>query len=103
MALGVVPVIVDYAGPGELVDAAVGYKVPVGTRATIISAFRAELETILADPGQLAEKAEAARKRVAEHYTWAAKARKVRAVYDWVLGATDLRPDFAAEMVEEQR
>ncbi len=98
MALGVVPVIVDYAGPGELVDDAVGYKVPVGPRAAIVSAFRAELETILADPSALASKAAAARARVDRHYTWPAKARQVRAVYDWVLGATESPPDIAADI-----
>ena len=98
MALGVVPVIVDYAGPGELVGDTVGYKVPVGSREAITEAFRAELETILADPSQLATKSAAARERIRTHYTWAAKAWKVRAVYDWVLGATETRPELGGEV-----
>lgn len=93
MALGVVPVIVDYAGPGELVDATTGYKVPIGTRAEIVSAFRAVLEAIAADPTVLTAKAEAARRRVAEAFTWSAKAAQISQVYDWVLGRTAEKPE----------
>jgi glycosyltransferase involved in cell wall biosynthesis len=53
MALGLVPLIVDYAGPGELVGEGLGYKVPIGTRAEIVARFRARLETILEAPGEL--------------------------------------------------
>ena len=43
MALGVVPVIVDYAGPGELVTPETGFKIPLGTRAEIVAGFRTVL------------------------------------------------------------
>lgn len=33
---------------------------------------------------------------VQANYTWSAKARQVREVYDWVLGRRADRPDFAA-------
>lgn len=99
MALGVVPLVVDYAGPGELVDEEVGYKVPIGTRTQIIGALTRQLEDILADPETIARKSAAARKRISGHFTWQAKAAKVRRVYDWVLGATEDRPDLHAQMV----
>jgi|SRR6056297_888265 len=99
MALGVVPMVVDYAGPGELVDDTVGFKVPVGSRAEIVAGFSAVLDTVLADPGLLAPRAAAARQRVADHYTWSAKAAKVARVYDWVLGEDTARPDLGQEIV----
>ena len=86
MALGVPPLIVDYAGPGELVDASVGRKVPCGTRADIITAFRAELETLCADRACLQAMAVAGRARVDARFLWARKAEQVAQVYDWVLG-----------------
>ncbi|MDH5451723.1 MAG: glycosyltransferase family 4 protein [Paracoccaceae bacterium] len=98
MALGVVPVIVDYAGPGELVDESVGYKVPVGTREEIIGAFGTMLERIVADPDALAPKSEAARTRIADHFTWSAKARQVRRIYDWVLAPDAGKPDLFKSM-----
>ncbi|PIE14614.1 MAG: glycosyl transferase family 1 [Rhodobacterales bacterium] len=86
MALGVVPVIVDYAGPGELVTDAFGVKVPIGTRAQIVAGFGKVLARLAEDPAALAGMAEAGRARVAEKFTWARKAEQVREVYDWVLG-----------------
>ena len=53
------------------------------------------IESILANPEQLAARSEAGRRQVAEHYTWSAKAAKVRAVYDWVLGPGGSPPDLS--------
>ena len=94
MALGVVPVIVDYAGPGELVTGQTGYKVPIGSRESIVRALAAQLESIAADPSALPAMAEAGRKRIAEAFTWSAKARQVARVYDWVTGKLPSRPDL---------
>lgn len=81
MALGVVPLIVDYAGPGELVGSETGLKVPCGTRDQITQAFRIALERLASDATGLPAMAEAARRRVRDHFTWAQKARQVARVY----------------------
>jgi glycosyltransferase involved in cell wall biosynthesis len=94
MALGVVPLIVDYAGPGELVTEGTGIKVPIGPRARIIADLRAALERVVADPSGLPEMAAQAHARAHDHFTWPAKARQVAQVYDWVLGRRDSRPDL---------
>ena len=93
MALGVVPVIVDYAGPGELVREGLGHKVPIGNRDQIVAAFRAKLEEIAAMPETLAPMGAHVRDHVRAHFTWAAKAAQIAQVYDWVLGRRDDRPD----------
>jgi glycosyltransferase involved in cell wall biosynthesis len=85
MALGVVPVIVDYAGPGELVTEGTGIKVPLGSRAQVIAGFRDALARLIAAPETIPALATAALKRVEEHFTWDQKARQIGAVYDWVL------------------
>ncbi|TBN38651.1 glycosyltransferase [Paracoccus subflavus] len=85
MALGVVPMVVDYAGPGELVSAETGFAIPIGPRDRIVAGFRAALEGVLADPSVLPGLAQAARDRVARDFTWDAKARQIAGVYDWVL------------------
>jgi glycosyltransferase involved in cell wall biosynthesis len=92
MALGVVPLIVDYAGPGELVTPETGITVPIGSRAEIVKALQGRLETVCDDPSALPAMAAAGRARVAEQFTWSAKARQVAQVYDWVLGRRDDRP-----------
>lgn len=96
MALGVVPVVVDYAGPGELVRAGLGYKIPIGPRDRIVADLRVRLEAILQDPAELPALACAARAHVDAHFTWSAKARQISRVYAAVLtdGAADLPEIF---------
>jgi glycosyltransferase involved in cell wall biosynthesis len=83
MALGVVPVIVDYAGPGELVHSDTGFKIPCGNRNEIIAGFRDTLTGLAEDPTQISPMAEAARARVKTHFLWSRKAQQVRRIYDW--------------------
>ena len=93
MAMGLVPVIVDYAGPGELLIEGTGYKVPIGSREEIITAFRAQLEEILSNPEALPGVAQTAQAYLASHFTWPAKAQQVREVYDWALNRREDRPE----------
>lgn len=82
MALGVPPLIVDYAGPGELVEDGVnGMKVPMSDRMGIVSALRGRLEAIEADPSVLGPMSRRAAARVQEEFTWQAKADAVHAIY----------------------
>jgi glycosyltransferase involved in cell wall biosynthesis len=85
MAVGAVPVICDYAGPGELVDATTGIKLPIGPRAAVVEALRAALGRLCDDPSALPALSAAGRARVAQDFTWEAKARQIGAVWDWVL------------------
>ena len=54
MALGVVPVVVDYAGPSELVTAECGIKIPLGPRQCIVDSLRETIEGLVADRSCLA-------------------------------------------------
>jgi glycosyltransferase involved in cell wall biosynthesis len=94
MALGVVPMVVDYAGPGELVTGGTGIKVPIGPRARIVADLRAALERVAADPSGLPGMAARAHARAHDHFTWPAKARQIARVYGWVLGRQDVWPDL---------
>ncbi|WP_294613670.1 glycosyltransferase family 4 protein [uncultured Roseovarius sp.] len=96
MALGVPPLIVDYAGPGELVKAGRGYKVPIGPRESIIAEFRRALEFLAGDHAALSETGQAARNWVAQNFTWARKAEQVLAVYGALLSAAPLPVFFDA-------
>ncbi len=88
MALGLAPLIVDYAGPGELVAEGLGYKVALGNRAEIIKRFAKALESLERDREGLAATGQRARAHVLEHFTWSAKARQIAAIYAQVLHAT---------------
>lgn len=92
MAMGLVPVIIDYAGPGELVVPGTGHKVPIGTRPEIIARFRAKLEDIAAAPEALPQMSRAAQAHVQTHFTWSAKAAQIADVYNWVSGVRADKP-----------
>lgn len=96
MALGTVPVVVNYAGPGELVTPDTAIPLPLGDRESIVAAMREALEALAADASRLGPLSEAGRSMVRDHFTWAAKARQVRDVYDWVLGRRADKPSFRA-------
>lgn len=91
MALGVVPVVVDYAGPGELVaHGSDGLKVPIGDKDAVVAALAAELRAAADDPARLVPLAAAAREKVMRDYTWSAKARQIASIYDAVLSGAPL-------------
>ena len=97
MALGLCPVVVDYAGPAELVTPETGFAVPIGDRAAVIAGYRHALEQCVANPAEVQRKGQAARHRVETLFTWARKAEQVRSVYDWVLGRTATKPVLMPE------
>lgn len=93
MALGVPPLIVDYAGPAELLTRDSGWTVPLGDRAAIIAGFRAELARLEQDRPALARAGQAGLDRVGALFTWNRKADQISEVYKWVLGEKDDRPE----------
>lgn len=95
MAMGVVPVVVAYGGPGELVTPEVGIAVPIGERAAIVRSLTDAVGELISAPDGLAAMAEAGRRRVADLFTWRRKAEQSIKVYDWVTAGTATRPSFS--------
>lgn len=93
MAAGVVPVVVDYAGPAELVTTESGCRVPLGPRAAVVAGVRERIAHLAGHDGERITMAGHARERIARWYTWRRKAEQLAAVYAWVLGRSD-KPDF---------
>jgi glycosyltransferase involved in cell wall biosynthesis len=93
MALGLVPIVMDYGGPGELVSPATGYALPMGGREQIIQRLRAVLERLADDPSAIRPMGRRARQRALGQFTWNAKAAQTLEVYRWVLGRRN-KPDF---------
>ena len=93
MALGVVPIVPDYGGLGELVTDATGWRIKMGTRDELVTRFRSTLESIVADPMQVEARSPRAIRRAREQFTWDAKAAKVLEVYEWVLRRRE-KPTF---------
>ena len=99
MAVGLVPIVTDFGGPGELASRGTGFIVPLGERHEIVAALRRVLEQLVANPRPLPAMAARARRRVFELFTWPAKAAQTREVYEWVLGRRE-KPDFGMPLAD---
>jgi len=93
MALGLVPVVADYAGPRETVNESTGFRVPMGPRADLIEGFRATLAHLVGHPEIIRPMGMRARERTLALFTWQAKARQTLEVYRWVIEGGK-KPDF---------
>ena len=94
MAVGVVPIVVNYGGLGELVTDLTGFRVPMGPRRQIVADFASVLTELADEPQKIDAKSEAAVQRAHGQFTWAAKARQVLDVYRWMLDRSRPKPHF---------
>ena len=98
MALGLVPVVLNYGGPAELIPDGCGTVIPMGTREAIISSLRQTLTDLTADPIAIHATGLRAQHHVRTHFTWPAKARQMLKIYDWVRrGTPSPKPDLWVE------
>ncbi len=93
MACAVPPLVVDYGGPGELVNEECGYRISLGPRSEIVRQIAATMDRVLAQPEQLRVKGLAARRHVERLFTWDEKAQQMGKIYASVLGQGQ-KPDF---------
>jgi len=94
MAVGLVPVVIDYGGPAELVTQKTGYLIPLGTRDQIIDRFRQTLTYLTNNPPEIDAKSAHAIRRAHAQFTWDAKAGQVIEIYRWLTGASRQKPAF---------
>lgn len=88
MASGLPSIVVDYGGPSELVEDAVGIRVPLQARDALIANLSAAMERVAVYRDTAASMARAATDRVRSDFTWQRKADRVAAIYGEVLGHT---------------
>jgi glycosyltransferase involved in cell wall biosynthesis len=100
MAVGVVPVVMDYGGLAELVTPGTGFLVPMSTRPEIVAQLGKILEELAEEPEKIDRKREAAHRRAHEQFTWDAKARQVIEVYEWLLDPLKEKPFFGMPLPE---
>ena len=94
MALGLVPIVVDYGGPSEFVNRSCGYSVRLGSREKIVQQLSVILDTLIKEPSKIKEMSSNCQERVRNFFTWEAKAKQTKKIYDWVLGKNPDKPDF---------
>lgn len=86
MALGVVPVVVDYGGPGEIVDDASGFRLPLASSERTAGEITRILQRLVAAPQVWQKLSDGSRERARKQLTWEAKAEMSIAIYRHVLG-----------------
>ncbi len=101
MAMGAVPVVVDYGGPGELATPQTGYLIPLGSRGHIVEHLRGLLSDVVENPESLAVRSKAARARARHYFTWDAKARCVLEIYQWLRGEKTDKPFWPMPIPDE--
>jgi len=84
MALGVTPIVADYAGPSELVDEKSGIRVGFHDKKSLIGGIKQAIGDMIRSPETLHKLGAAARKKVQEKLIWDAKANQIMAIYDAV-------------------
>lgn len=94
MALGLVPVVLNYGGPAELVPPGTGSVIPMGPREAIVRALGEHLEQFLRQPDELLHYSRRAQEHVFRFFTWESKATQMLSVYDWVTGRRNSKPDW---------
>jgi phosphatidylinositol alpha-1,6-mannosyltransferase len=85
MALGVTPIVADYAGPSELVDDNTGIRIGFHDKQSLIDGMGDAFNLVIRSPHILDTLGAAGRKKVLKRLTWEVKARQILAVYDAVL------------------
>ena len=89
MALGVTPIVADYAGPSELVDDKTGIRVGFHDKQSLIEGLRRVIDEVIRSPELLDRLGAAAQHEVREKLSWEAKAGQILAVYDAVLSGAE--------------
>jgi glycosyltransferase involved in cell wall biosynthesis len=85
MALGVAPIVADYAGPAELVDEQTGIRVGFKDKGSLIEGMRHAIRDVVRAPSVLDVLGAAGRRKVLDSFTWEAKAAQVMALYREIL------------------
>jgi glycosyltransferase involved in cell wall biosynthesis len=82
---GAVPVVVDFGGPGDIVHAGVGYKVPLTNENDVVAGMEKVLTELANHPDRLKRLRRQAMAYVRECLTWDAKAQTVTRVLNWAV------------------
>ena len=85
LASGAVPVVVDFGGPGDIVQRDVGYKVPLTNQADIVSQIERILTELANNRDLLGRLRRSGMTYARERLTWDAKAAATTEVLNWVV------------------
>jgi glycosyltransferase involved in cell wall biosynthesis len=85
LAMGAVPVVADFGGPGDIVHPEVGYKVTLTNESDMVSQMEKILTGLATDRDLLNRLRRQGMAYARERLTWDAKAQSTTRVLDWVV------------------
>lgn len=85
LATGVVPVVIDFGGPGDIVLPETGYKVSLTNEDDVVEQIEAILTKLVNDRALIQRLQQRAITYARESLTWSAKAQRTTRVLHWVL------------------
>jgi glycosyltransferase involved in cell wall biosynthesis len=103
LALGVVPVVVDYGGPGDIVNEQVGYKVALTNEQDMTSRIEAILIGLANDRSRLNALQQEAMRYANQRLSWDGKAALVTDILLWAAGHGPKPTLPPAKMIAECR
>ena len=86
LALGVVPIVVDYGGPGDIVSSKVGFKIALTNERDMVDQIEKDLWALANDRTHLAKLQDEGMRYARECLSWDGKASIVTEVLRWALG-----------------
>jgi glycosyltransferase involved in cell wall biosynthesis len=95
LAMGVVPVIVDFGGPGDIVHPEVGFKVPLTNESDVVFQIEKVLAELARDRGLLERLSQQGVRYARECLSWDRKAQIMAEILSWAVGQgpkPDLQP-----------
>ena len=93
LAVGAVPIVADFGGPGDIVYPEVGYKVSLTTESDVVAQMEKILMELVHDRDRLERLRRHGMSYARERLTWDAKAQLVTEIMQWAL-ARGPKPDL---------
>ena len=85
LAVGTVPVVADFGGPGDVVHSGVGYKVALTTESDVVSQLESVLRRLARDPSLLDKLRQEGMSYARDSLSWDAKAQVVTKILRWAV------------------
>jgi len=95
LAMGAVPIVVDYGGPGDIVNSEVGFKVRLTNEDDVVLQIGEILGQLARDPDRLEQLGRQGMRYAREQLSWDGKAQMITEILSWIAGRSakpDLRP-----------
>jgi glycosyltransferase involved in cell wall biosynthesis len=86
LAMGAVPVVVDFGGPGDIVHAKVGFKVPLTNEDDVVLQIEKVLAALARDPILVNRLRQQGMRYARECLSWDGKAQTMTQILNWAVG-----------------